>query len=166
MSAKFSEDVYQKSLQALRAGGFVCLLPHVIDPAWGGHAVRLAWFPITVCFTGLSANSEHGYQIVTSCYNFDPSTYFENDDVRTMAYFTDPRSNYSVELVYQKEQCKWEGRKLRDGRVLVTASGPELRQFIIQLTMRGIEPDEPAQEIGSAENTAHAGVYLFTPVPR
>jgi hypothetical protein len=46
---------------------------------------------------------------------------------------------------------------------LLTASGPELRQFIIQLTMRGIEADEPALEIGPAEDTAHANVYLFTP---
>jgi hypothetical protein len=163
MSTKFSEDVHLKCLRALRAGGFVCLLPHVIDPAWGGHAVRLAGFPITVCFTGLSSDSEQGRQIVTSCYDFDPSTYLENEDVRTMAYFTRLHSSCSVELLYQKGQCRWEGRKLCDGKVLVTATGPELRQFIVQLTMRGIEPDEAAQGIASAENIAHTCVYLFTP---
>src|ERR1035437_3135873 len=73
MSNKFSEDV----IQALCAGGFVCLLPHVINPAWGGHAIRLAGFPITICFTGLSPKSGQDCQfpVVASCYKFDPSTH-------------------------------------------------------------------------------------------
>jgi hypothetical protein len=68
-------------------------------------------------------------------------------------------------LVYHKPELRWEGRKLDGDRLLMTASGMELDRFIIQLTMRGTEPDEPALEIGSGEDTAHAGVYLFTPKP-
>ena len=53
-----AEENQLKCPQALRAGGFVCLLPNVINPAWGGHAIRLVGFPITICFTGLSPKSE------------------------------------------------------------------------------------------------------------
>jgi len=164
MSTKFSEGIHLKCIQALRAGGFVCLLPHVIDPAWGSHALRLAGFPVRVCFTGLSPDSERGCQLaVTSCYTFDPSTYFENADVRTMTYFAHARSEYRVELVYHKRECRWEGQKLCEGRVLFTASGPELRQFIIQLTMIGFEADEPVRNFQTLEDTVSAGIYVFTP---
>ena len=163
MSTNLSENVHQKCLQALQAGGFVCLLPHVIDPAWGGHALRLAGFPITVCFTSLSPDPEPRRQVViTSCYDFDPSAYLEDADVRTMSYVTDPRSNCWVELVYQKRECTWEGRKLRDGMVLVTAAGPDLRQLIIQLTMRGVEADEPAEVLRTLKNTGIERIYVFT----
>ena len=130
MSTEFSDDVPQ----ALRAGGFVCLLPNVINPAWGGHAIRLAGFPISICFTGLSPKSEQDCDsaVMTCCYKFDPSTYFEDADVRTMSYVTDPHSEYQVELVYRKREFGWDGRKLCSGKILHTASGPEMRQFIIR----------------------------------
>ena len=164
MSNKFSEGV----IQALRAGGFACLLPNVINPAWGGHAIRLAGFPISICFTGLSPKSERGCQlpVVTSRYAFDPSTYFENADVRTMTYFTDPRTDYRVELVYRKRESLWEGRKIHGKNILHTASGPELRQFIIQLTMLGLEVDEPIRELRTLEDTGSAGIYVFNPEPQ
>jgi hypothetical protein len=163
MSNKFSEDV----IQALRAGGFVCLLPNVINPAWGGHAIRLAGFPITICFTGLSPKSERGCQLaVTSCYKFDPSTYLENADVRTMTYVSDPRSEYRVELVYGKRESLWKGRKLCGEKILHTASGTEMRQFIIQLTMLGLEVDEPIRELRTLEDTGSAGIYVFNPEPQ
>jgi hypothetical protein len=164
MSNKFSEDV----IQALRAGGFVCLLPNVINPAWGGHAIRLAGFPITICFTGLSPKSGQDCDsaVMTCCYKFDPSTYLENADVRTMSYVTDPRSDYRVELVYRKRESGWEGRKICGGKILHTASGPELRQFIIQLTMRGIRADEPVGELRALGDTGSAGIYVFNPEPQ
>lgn len=166
MSKKFSEEVHLKCIQALRIGGFVCLLPHVIDPEWGGHALCLAGFPIRVCFTGLSPGSEQESQLaVTSCYTFDPSTYFENADFRTMTYFTSARSDYRVELVYRKRARRWEGQKLCGEKALFTAAGPELRQFSIQLTMRGTEADEPVQNLQALENIVCEGIYVFTPNP-
>lgn len=167
MSTKFSEDVHQKCLQALHAGGFVCLLPHVIDPAWRDPAPRLAGFPITICFTALSPESGRlpSAGVLVSCYHFDPSTYYEDALLRAMSYYPNPRSGYRVVLVYHKPELQWEGGKLEGDRLLLEASGVELDRFVIQLTMRGIEPDEPAQEIGSADDTAQAGVYLFTPKP-
>jgi hypothetical protein len=163
MSNKFSEDV----IHALRAGGFVCLLPNIINPAWGGHAIRLAGFPISICFTGLSPKSEQGCQVpaVTSRYTFDPSTYSETADVRIMSYVTDPHSEYQVELVYRKREFGWEGRKLCSGKILHTASGPEMRQFIIQLTMLGIQAGEPVRALQALEDTGSAGIYVFTPEP-
>ena len=163
MSKNFSED----DTPALRAGGFVCLLPNVINPAWGGHAIRLAGFPITICFTGLSPKSEQDCEpaVMTCCYKFDPSTYFEDADVRTMTYVTDPRSDYRVELVYRKRESGWEGRKVCGRKILHTATGTEMRQFIIQLTMLGVESDELVRRLRTLEDTGCAGIYVFTPDP-
>ena len=103
---------------------------------------------------------------MTSCSKFDPSTYFENADVRTTTYFTDPRSEYRVELVYRKRESLWKGRKVCRGKILLTASGTELREFIIQLTMLGIEADEPIGELRTLEDTGSAGIYVFNPEPQ
>jgi hypothetical protein len=60
--------------------------------------------------------------------------------LRAMTYYPKSRNGYRVVLVYHKPELRWEGRKLDGDRLLVTASGTELDRFIIQLTMRGIEP--------------------------
>ena len=164
MLAKLNENDYLRCVRALRAGGFVCVLPHVIDPAWGGHAQLLAGFPITVSFTGLSREVEQDCQFaVTSCYVFDPSTYVEDEERRSMTYLCQAPCAYRVELVYRKRESRWEGQKLQDAQVLVNASGPELQQFIIHLTMLGVEPGEPVRKLQTIEGSSCAGIYVFTP---
>jgi hypothetical protein len=49
--------------------------------------------------------------------------------------------------------------------VLLTASGLEVRQFIIQLTMAAVEADEPVRNLQRLENAGCEGIYLFTPDP-
>jgi hypothetical protein len=80
-----------------------------------------------------------------------------------MSYVTDPRSDCRVELVYRKREFGWEGRKLCSGKTLHTASGPEMRQFIIHLTMVGVAADEPFRQLCGSEDTGSAGIYVFTP---
>ena len=38
-----------------------------------------------------------------------------------------------------------------------------MRQFIIQLTMLGVEADEPVGELRRLEDTGSAGIYVFMP---
>ena len=152
-------------VRALRSGGFVCFLPRIIDPAWSGPAPLLAGFPISVSFTGLPPNLEcQPFPFaVTSCYWFDPSSYYEDETVRTMLYHPKTPCRYGVELLYDKREPRWEGKKFRQEKVLLWASGLELGQFIIQLTSRGTEPDEPCRPLRTPEETASAGVFVFMP---
>jgi hypothetical protein len=158
-------NAHRKYVEVLRAGGFVCFLPNVIDPTWREPAPRLAGFPTSICFTGLPPDL--GRQPVaaalTSCYWFDPLTYQEDEQIRAMTYYTEPRNEYRVELLHHKRESQWEGRKCRGGEVLRTADGPELRQFIIQLSLLGIERDELVQPLLTCKDTASASIYVFTP---
>jgi hypothetical protein len=110
MSTTFSEDVQQKCLRSLRAGGFVCLLPHVIDPAWRGPAPRLAGFPITICFTALSPESGRlpSADVLVCCYQFDPATYYESEMVRAMSYY--PKPEMDIELCLSTTSRNFDGK--------------------------------------------------------
>ena len=83
---------YQKCIDAIRAGGFVCLLPQLIDPSWRHPAPLLAGFPLSVCYAGLSKQfPDHPTPpLMTSSYWFDPATYREDDETRAISYFTNP----------------------------------------------------------------------------
>jgi hypothetical protein len=70
-----------------------------------------------------------------------------------------------VELLFHKKDCRWEGRKACGANVLLTASGMELRQFMIQLTMRGVEKDEPTKPLQTLEGAGSGGIYVFVPNP-
>jgi hypothetical protein len=62
MSTPPSDDTatdYQKYIDAIRAGGFVCLLPQIIDPSWRNPAQLLAGFPFNVCYLGLSEQASN-----------------------------------------------------------------------------------------------------------
>ena len=156
---------YQKCIDAIRAGGFVCLLPQLIDPSWRNPAPLLAGFPLSVCYAGLSKQvPDHPTPpLMTSSYWFDPATYREDDESRAMSYFTNPRCEYHVDLIYWKKKQQWEGSKHRAGKVTLTAQGSELRRFIIQLTLCGIEPDEQTQAMMTCNDTASVGVFVFSP---
>ena len=158
---------YQKCIDAIRNGGFVCLLPQPIDPSWRDPAPLLAGFPISVGYTGLSnqvANRPNP-PLMTSSYWFDPATYREDNETRAMSYFTNPRCQYHVELVYSKKKRRWEGSKRRAGTLRLTAEGSDLRKFIIQLTLCGIESDEPTQVMRTYADTASVGMFLFSSGP-
>jgi len=154
----------QKLIDAIRAGGFVCLLPQVIEPSWGGPAPLLAGFPLNVSFTGLQSHIRQRPRLVVASYWFDPTTYREDGDVRAMSYRPNPPTAYRVELIYWKKKGQWEGRKYRANQPLLTANGSELQRFIVQLTQCGISPDEPTRAM-TRESTASAGVFVFESEP-
>jgi hypothetical protein len=131
----------------IRAGGFVCLLPQVIDPSWRAPSPLLAGFPISVCYLGLSTEvpGEPTPPLMISSYWFDPATQREDEETRAMSYFTNVLCECRDELICWKKKQMWGGSKRRAGTVLLTAQGSDLRRFIIQLTLRGIESDEPTQ---------------------
>jgi hypothetical protein len=154
----------QKYIDAIRAGGFVCLLPQVIDPSWHNPAHLLAGFPLNVSYLGLTeqaGNCQHPLLVVAS-YWFDPATYRADEETRAMSYSTNPPCGYHVELVYSKKKEQWEGRKYQADKVLLTANGSELRRFIMQLTLSGISTGEPTQAM-AYQDTASAGVFVFMP---
>ena len=154
----------QKYVDAIRAGGFVCLLPRAIDPSWGDPAPLLAGFPLNVCYLGLVPQLQNcqNQTLVVAPYWFDPATYREDGEARVMIYFADARREYNVELIYWKRKQHWEGRKYRAGQLLLTANGSELRHFIVQLTRCGISPSEPAWAI-TRQETASVGAFVFMP---
>jgi hypothetical protein len=154
----------QKYVDAIRAGGFVCLLPQVIDPSWCSPAPLLAGFPLNVHFMGLSeqAGERQLQRLVMASYWFDPATYREDEDVRAMSYFANVAREYHVEVIYWKRKQQWEGRKYRADQLLLTAEGYELQRLILQLTLCGISLGEPARAIQRQE-TASAGAFVFMP---
>lgn len=157
-------ETYQKQLRALRSGGFVSFIPNLIQPQWNPIAVQLAGFPINVAFSGLRSGraGDATPLIVTSVYWFDPSTYIEDTDSRSMKYFAHDPSPFRVELKYSKVDERWEGRKFENDEELIRAYGPELRRFIIQLTLCGLHPCETGKEFVSCEGIGSAGVYVWT----
>jgi len=155
---------YQKYIEAIRAGGFVCLFPQLIDPSWHSPARLLAGFPLNVCYTGLSEQSTNCQcpALVVASYWFDPATYREDKEVRAMSYRANPPSAYHVELIYWKKKQQWDGSKYRDDELLLTANASELHRFIIQLTVCGLSPGEPTQAM-TCQHTASAGEFVFIP---
>ena len=161
----FFPTTLERIVSALRWGGYASFIPCIFESPLDGPVPPLAGFPISVCFTGLRQNeSRAGAQhYVVSCYWFDPRSYCEDVELRRMTYRSKLASNYHVVIEYRKRNEQWEGRKLRDGEVIINASGPELFRFMIQLTMPGVDPAEPVEPLLTRCDTASAGIWIFAP---
>jgi len=153
----------ERIVTALRWGGYASFMPCVIESCWDRLVPPLAGFPISVCFTGLSRGEDCGETYVVSTYWFDPRSYHEDDELRAMTYRSEPASNYKVVIGYIKKDRRWEGRKLRDGEVIITASGSDLIHFIVQLTLPGVHVGEPVTPLLTQRETASSGVWIFKP---
>lgn len=125
------------------SGGYASFIPCVISQVCNDTA-PLAGFPISICFTGLSLDDHRDARYVVSCYWFDPRSFDESEEWQSMTYRARHRSEYEVVIAYSKKNRRWEGRKLGGDEVVVSASGPELTRFVIQLTMRGLDDGEHA----------------------
>jgi hypothetical protein len=155
---------YQNCLDTLLAGGFVCLLPHTIDPAWSDPVSPLAGFPLNISYVGLAVNDPLlGPQPVAACYWFQPDTYSEDDQSRHLSYLPRKQSQFRVELTWSRHEHCWQGRKFKGTELLRLSQGPELQRFILQTEMCGPEPDEPTEPFTSCRETASAGVFVFAP---
>jgi len=154
----------ERIVSALRWGGYASFVPCVIESPWERMTPPAAGFPISICFTGLPRHRDGDTQsYVVSSYWFAPSTYHEDDEFREMTYRSRATNSYRVVLRYAKKQRCWEGEKLHDDEVLISASGPEMVHFIVQLTMPGIDPDEPSEPLLTRLETASAGIWIFKP---
>jgi hypothetical protein len=155
----------ERIVSALRWGGYASFIPCIFESPWDGPVPPLAGFPISVCFTGLRQNENRAkaQHYVVACYWFDPRSYCEDDELRRMTYRSKLASKYHVVIKYLKRDRRWEGQKLRDGEVIIDASGPELFRFMIQLTMPGVDPVEPVEPLLTRCDTASAGIWIFRP---
>jgi len=153
----------QQIVRALRNGGYACFIPSVIVPIWDDAAAPLAGLPISICFISLppKENRDDRRSYLVSCYWFDPKSYDETEEYQSMNYRSRSASPYQVVIVYSKKKRIWEGRKLRDGEVVVAASGPEFLSFVVQLTMRGIDDGEAVERMLTRTDTASTGIWLY-----
>lgn len=160
-----STNSAHEMLVALRSGGFVSLLPEVIEPTWRPPALLLAGFPMGIHFTGLPrvSNPDDAQFFIASCYWFAPETYREDDDRRIMLYTSKPQSDFFLKVTYWKRKQQWEGLKNREEKCILSATGHDLKRFIIQLTCRGIAEGELVQPILNLDDTRSSGAYIFVP---
>jgi len=160
-----STNSTHKMLGALRKGGFVSLLPEVIEPTWAPPAVLLAGFPLGIHFTALPKvpNRDDVKFFIASCYWFAAETYREDDDRRIMLYISKPRSDFYLQVTYWKRKQRWEGLKNREEKCILSATGHDLKRFMIQFTCRGIAEGELVQPIMNLDATRSSGAYIFVP---
>ncbi len=158
---------HRKYVEILRSGGFVCFLPQLIDSDCPAFA-KLVGFPIAISFNTLPVDLEQMAIpcLVTATYWFDPTTYRLDGDERSLTYFSRPLSDFRVELVFNARRTLWEGYKYRNEEVVVSASGRDLFQLVVHLTLSGVEGHEIVHAMRSCSAVAGSGVYLFTPEPR
>lgn len=155
----------QQIVHALCFGGFASFIPCVIEPVWEGEAPPPAWFPVSICFTGLQRGDQtDAGSYVVSCYWFDPQSYMETTEHQSMCYRSRfLKSQYQVVLARSKVKENWEGRKMRGSEVVVTASGTELTRFVIELTRRGLDNDEHVEPMLTRVETASTGIWVYEP---
>ena len=154
-----------KIVNALRMGGYACFIPCVIEPVLEGEIPPLAWFPVSICFTGLRWTDEMDdawYEV--SCYWFDPQTYKETPEYQSLCYRSRHLNDkFKVVIARSKTKKQWEGRKLRGKNVLVSASGSDLTRFVIQLTMLGPDKGEHVESRLTWTETASTGIWVYDP---
>jgi len=157
---------HRKYVAALRRGGFVCFVPGLIDGSWDESASRLAGLPPSVCFNGLPADDACQPQpsMLTSIYWICPRSYFTSDNVRAVLYRGRPAGDYRLEVYQDCKTGLWMGRKYRGERLVLEATGREVRDFIIHFTMAGRAADEPAAAWQTIEDVGAARVYVWTPI--
>jgi hypothetical protein len=154
----------QQIIHALRFGGFASFIPCVIEPVWEGEAPPLAWFPVSICFTGLRLDDHRDPSYVVSCYWFDPHSYKETTEYQSMCYRSRYlKSQHQVVLARSKVKENWEGRKMRSGEVVLTASGTDFTRFVIQLTMLGLDDGEHVEPMLTRVDTASTGIWVYDP---
>ncbi len=157
---------HRKYVEILRSGGFVCFLPQLIDADCPAFA-KLVGFPIAISFNALPVDLEQMAIpcVVTATYWFDHTSYRADQACRSLTYFTQPLSEFRVELVCNARKALWEGYKYRNEEVVVSASGRDLLQLVVHLTLSGVEGHEIVHAMRSCSAVASSGVYLFTPQP-
>jgi hypothetical protein len=150
----------------LRAGGFICFLPGLIDGSWDDLASRLAGLPMTICFNGLPADIDRQPLpfMLTTTYWIVPATYRASENIRAVSFRTQPANEYRLEVAHDLKTELWRGRKYRADELLLEATGREIWEFTIHFTMSGRAEDEPAQAFLTMEDVGARRVYLWSPV--
>jgi hypothetical protein len=164
-SLKLILEHHCKYVLALRAGGFVCFLPGLIDGSWDQLASRLAGLPLAICFNGLPQDIDCQPLpfMLTSTYWVDPRTYLSSGKMRAVFYRSRPANSYRVEVYHDLKTGLWMGRKFRDEQLVLEATGREVWEFIIHFTMAGRAADEPAEAWQTLEDVGAQRVYLWLP---
>ena len=167
-SLKLILEHHRKYVAALRAGGFVCFLPGLIDGSWDQLASRLAGLPLAVSFNGLPPDiaCQPLPFMLTSVYWVDPFTYVCSDQLRTVHYRGRPASEYWLEVFQDLKTGLWRGRKFRAEQLVLEATGREVQEFIIHFTMNGRAADESAEAWQTMEDVGARKVYVWSPICR
>ena len=159
-------DQHRRYVAALRAGGFVCFLPGLVDPTWDDMARRLAGFAMNISFSSLPHDIERQALpfMLTTAYWIQPATCHLTEELRTVRYRSRPANPYWLEVSHDRRTGLWTGRKFRADQLLVEATGRDTWPFVIQFTMGGRAADEPALAWQTCEDAGAHRVYVWTPV--
>jgi hypothetical protein len=75
-------------------------------------------------------------------YWCDPASYIEDDHKRQMEYRSRKSNPYSVSVMWNKVENRWETRKHKSDKLICLASGTDFNSAMMHTTLRGPEPDE------------------------
>jgi len=99
----------------------------------------LAGFPLDLVFTGTlnSKNGDEPLQIVSSMYEFDFATFYEDTEKRQMSYRSRSNAEYRVEVIIHREPALIEVSKFRGEAPLWHATGATIDAAIALATSNG-----------------------------
>jgi hypothetical protein len=125
---------------------FFAFVPSEIEPGDKGYEPRLAGFPHTLVYSSPPVQTAAEPQLVTACYQFDPTTFIEGPDYAEMKYLPRQHSPYVVRVRRETRKGSWETFKYRGEELVCMASGTEFNEAMMQTTVVGLMPDEPVDE--------------------
>ena len=75
-------------------------------------------------------------------YYPDPTSYIEDEHKRQMQYKSRKAGEYSITVVWDKDESRWETRKYKGNELVFLAYGKDFNSAMLHTTLLGPQIDE------------------------
>jgi hypothetical protein len=148
------------TVRSIRVPLMMGCIPFPIEAEWDPRGAHLAGFPLNIVYSSVRPDGAGVQERLVACYWFDEGTYREDDTVREMAYAPQEETPYSVLVRFHKASGQWETVKYCAGDLVCYASGANYEGAMIQTTLVGVAPDEPATLLDASRQDTLVSVAI------